>query len=132
MIVVALAMTRDDGRILLQKRPEGSAMAGLWEFPGGKLEIGETPEQALVREIEEELGLAVKAENLSPVVFASEQLAKRHLLLLLYQCSDWEGEPKALHAEELRWVTLEEMTNLPMPPADGPFIGALKNAKCGN
>lgn len=126
--VVALAMRRDDGCILLQKRPEYTAMAGLWEFPGGKMETGETPEQSLIREITEELGVNVAEGDLEPVTFASEALADRHLLLLLYQCSKWEGQPIALHAEELRWVTLEEMAALPMPPADEPFAQALARA----
>lgn len=123
--VVALAMRRDDGCILLQKRPENTAMAGLWEFPGGKMETGETPEQSLIREIFEELGVTVAQGDLEPVTFASEALADRHLLLLLYQCRKWEGQPVALHAEELRWVTLKEMAALPMPPADEPFARAL-------
>lgn len=128
MKVVALALRRNDGRILLQKRPQNTAMAGLWEFPGGKMENGETPEQSLKREIDEELGIKVAQDDLEPVTFASEALADRHLLLLLYQCSKWQGQPIALHAEELRWVTLEEMSTLPMPPADAPFTKALERA----
>ncbi len=127
--VVALAMRRNDGCILLQKRPENTAMAGLWEFPGGKMEKGETPEQSLIREISEELGVKVDEGDLEPVTFASEALADRHLLLLLYQCSKWQGQPAALHAEELRWVTLEDMAALPMPPADEPFAKALACAQ---
>ncbi len=93
LFVVAAALTNQDGEILLQKRPEGRQMAGLWEFPGGKVDVGESPESALVRELQEELGIDVLAENLVPITFASEPLGDRNLLLLLYRCTKWQGEP---------------------------------------
>ncbi|MEM1131589.1 MAG: (deoxy)nucleoside triphosphate pyrophosphohydrolase [Pseudomonadota bacterium] len=124
--VVALAMRRDDGRYLLQKRPAGGSMAGLWEFPGGKVEPEENPEEALEREIAEELGVSIAVDQCVPLIFASEPLDGKHLILLLYKTDRWEGEPQALHAEELRWVSPYEMCNLPMPPADAPFIDRLK------
>lgn len=124
-IVVALAITRSDGRILLQKRPKGKAMAGLWEFPGGKVEAGEAPEAALVREIDEELGVKVSVSEMQPITFATAEVSSGEILLLLYRANRWQGELRALHAEALQWVTLEEMRQLPMPPADAPFIDAL-------
>jgi 8-oxo-dGTP diphosphatase len=126
MTVVAAALVQADARILLQRRPAGGAMAGLWEFPGGKVEPGERPEGALVRELREELGLSVAVESLIPAAFASADNAGRHMLLLLYLCRDWEGEPRALHAEALLWARPEEMADLAMPPADVPLVEALK------
>lgn len=123
--VVALAMRRSDGCYLLQKRPENASMAGLWEFPGGKVETGETPEEALIREIFEELGITVTPDDCQPLTFASEPLGSKHLVLLLYHTQHWRGEPEALHADELRWVLPQNMRNLPMPPADAPFIDRL-------
>lgn len=125
LFVVALALIGPDGRILVQQRPPGKMMAGLWEFPGGKVEPGETPEAALVREIAEELDVRLDAGALAPLTFASEALGERHLLLLLYVAREWEGEPRALDASAIRWVTIEEMRALPMPPADAPFADAL-------
>lgn len=126
MTVVAVALVDGDGRILLQQRAAGRAMAGLWEFPGGKVEPGETPEAALVREIEEELGLTLDAAALTPSCFASAPLGERHIILLLYLCRTWRGEPAALDAAALRWVTTGEMRVLPMPPADAPLIPLLE------
>ncbi|HEX8191311.1 MAG TPA: (deoxy)nucleoside triphosphate pyrophosphohydrolase [Allosphingosinicella sp.] len=126
MLVVAAALRAPDGRVLLQQRPEGKAMAGLWEFPGGKVEEGERPEAALARELEEELGIEVEAGRLAPACFASAPLGDRHLLLLLYLCREWRGEPRALHATALRWATPGEMRGLAMPPADAPLIGLLE------
>ena len=126
MTVVAAALVDDDGRVLVQRRPAGKMMAGLWEFPGGKIEPGETPESALVRELEEELGITVEAARLTPAVFASEPLAGRHLLLLLYICRSWSGMPRALDAEELLWSRPEALHTLDMPPADRPLIGLLE------
>ena len=127
LFVVAAALTNQDGEILLQKRPEGRQMAGLWEFPGGKVDVGESPESALVRELQEELGIDVLAENLVPITFASEPLGDRNLLLLLYRCATWLGEPVALDSPELRWLLPANMDRLPMPPADVPLVRALHN-----
>ncbi|MFA6122650.1 MAG: (deoxy)nucleoside triphosphate pyrophosphohydrolase [Sphingomonas sp.] len=128
MLVVAAALVDAAGRVLVQRRPLGKALAGLWEFPGGKVESGETPEAALVRELEEELGIAVAPAALAPVTFASEPLADRHLLLLLYLCHAWQGEPQALDASALAWHTPTALQGLEMPPADLPFIAALEAA----
>ena len=126
MTVVAAALLDAEGRVLVQRRPAGKMMAGLWELPGGKIEPGETPESALVRELGEELGITIDAARLIPAVFASEPLAGRHLLLLLYICRDWSGTPRALDAEELLWCRPETLRTLAMPPADRPLIGLLE------
>jgi 8-oxo-dGTP diphosphatase len=125
MIVVAAALVDDERRVLLQQRAPGRAMAGLWEFPGGKLEEAELPETALARELQEELGIETDAESLVPAVFASAPLGEGHLLLLLYICRQWRGEPQPLDASALQWVTPEEMAVLPMPPADEPLVALL-------
>jgi 8-oxo-dGTP diphosphatase len=124
--VVAAALVDGDGRVLLQTRPEGKAMAGLWEFPGGKIEPGETPEAALIRELREELAIDVEAACLAPACFASAPLGDRHLLLLLYVCRKWRGVPEAVEGGALRWVRPVEMHALPMPPADRPLIGLIE------
>lgn len=126
LLVVAAALVREDGRILLQKRPEGRSMAGLWEFPGGKLEEGETPEIALVRELKEELAVKIDPMNLRPTCFASASVGDRPLLLMLYICDQWVGEPVAVESPELGWFTVDEMAKLQMPPADIPLLGLLK------
>ena len=123
--VVAAALVDADGRVLLQQRPAGKSLAGLWEFPGGKVESGETPEDALIRELEEELGIAVPHACLAPAAFASAPLGDRHLLLLLYIARKWVGVPRALEAAALKWVRPADMHALPMPPADRPLIGLL-------
>jgi 8-oxo-dGTP diphosphatase len=123
--VVAVALVDGERRVLLQKRSSGRAMAGLWEFPGGKVEEGERPEAALARELEEELGIAVEVESLEPAAFASADNDGRHMLLLLYICRTWRGEPRPLDAEALKWVRPDEMRSLPMPPADEPLIPLL-------
>ncbi|HZF96414.1 MAG TPA: (deoxy)nucleoside triphosphate pyrophosphohydrolase [Allosphingosinicella sp.] len=127
MLVVAAALADKEGRVLLQQRPEGKAMAGLWEFPGGKVEDGERPEAALARELREELGIEVAADRIVPACFASAPLGERHLVLLLYICREWTGEPRALHATALKWSRPNEMRGLPMPPADEPLIDRLES-----
>lgn len=124
--VVAVALVDADGRILLQQRPPGKALAGLWEFPGGKIEPGETPEEALIRELHEELGISVEQSCLAPATFASATLGGRHLLLLLFVCRKWQGEPRAIEASALTWVRPVQMHALPMPPADRPLIGLIE------
>lgn len=126
LTVVAAALVDRDGRLLVQQRPGGKPMARLWEFPGGKLEPGETPEQALIRELAEELAIDVDHACLAPACFASDTLGDRHLLLLLYVCRKWRGTPIAQHATALRWVRPVELHALAMPPADEPLIGLLE------
>lgn len=126
LFVVAVALTNQAGEILLQRRPEGKQLAGLWEFPGGKVDSGESPELALVRELEEELGIGIGINNLVPFTFASEPLEDRNLLLLLYICYNWEGVPTALDSPEIRWVKPADMYALPMPPADKPLVASLE------
>jgi 8-oxo-dGTP diphosphatase len=123
--VVAAALVDAEGRVLLQQRPPKRPMAGLWEFPGGKIEPGERPEGALIRELEEELGIRTDAACLAPATFASADLQGRHLLLLLYICRKWHGQPEPIHASALQWVRPHQMFALPMPPADRPLIGLL-------
>jgi len=125
LIVVAAALIDSDGRILVQQRPQGKAMAGLWEFPGGKVEAGELPEAALIRELHEELGIDVQHACLAPACFASEALGDRHMILLLYICRKWQGIPRALEAPAIQWVRPVELHRLDMPPADRPLIGLL-------
>ena len=126
MTVVAVALADKAGRVLLQQRAPGRAMAGLWEFPGGKVEAGETPEVALVRELQEELGIEVDAAALAPACFASASVGETHMVLLLYICRAWRGTPAPLDAAALKWATTEEMRALAMPPADEPLIGLLE------
>ena len=126
MTVVAVALLDGAGRILLQQRAPGRSMAGLWEFPGGKVEKEETAEAALVREIEEELGVQLDPADLQPACFASDEIGGRRMILLLYLCRAWRGEPAPLDAAALRWATLGEMRALPMPPADEPLIPLLE------
>ena len=126
LLVTAVAMVDADGRVLVQRRPAGKPMAGLWEFPGGKVEPGETPEAALIRELQEELAVDVEAACLAPATFASAGLGAKHLLLLLYVCRKWRGTPQALAAEDLRWVSPVGLHALEMPPADKPLIGLLE------
>ena len=129
LLVVAAALTNEVGEILLQMRPEGRSMAGLWEFPGGKIETGETPESALVRELKEELGVDIDPAAFTPFAFASEPLGDRHLLLMLYRCTRWSGVPRALESPELRWVNPLDMDRLAMPPADLPLMRALQGER---
>ncbi len=125
LIVAAAALVDGDGRVLVQQRADGR-LAGLWEFPGGKLEAGETPAQALVRELDEELGIDVEAACLAPAVFASEPLGTRHLLLLLHVCRKWRGQPRPLAAAALRWARPVELHALAMTAPDRPLIGLLE------
>ena len=126
MLVAAAALVDADGRVLVQRRPVGKPMAGLWEFPGGKVEAGEAPEAALIRELAEELGIDVEQACLAPAAFASEPLGDRHLLLLLYVCRKWRGVAEARHADALQWVKPVRLHGLAMPPADKPLIGLLE------
>jgi len=125
LIVVAAALIDADGRLLVQQRPAGKAMAGLWEFPGGKVEEGELPEAALIRELREELAIDVQQACLAPACFASEALGARHMILLLYICRKWQGVPQPIEAAALKWVRVHDLHDLPMPPADRPLIGLL-------
>jgi 8-oxo-dGTP diphosphatase len=120
--VAACALIDADGRVLLAQRPEGKSMAGLWEFPGGKIEAGETPEQSLIRELEEELGIAVKEACLAPLTFASHSYADFHLLMPLYVCRRWDGTVTAREGQQLAWVRANRLRDYPMPPADIPLI----------
>ena len=126
LMIVAAALVDADGRVLVQQRAAGRAMAGLWEFPGGKIERGESAETALVRELKEELGISTETACLAPAGFGTAPIEDgRQLLLLLYVCRKWSGIPKALDAAALRWVRPLELHALPMPPADLPLIGLL-------
>jgi 8-oxo-dGTP diphosphatase len=125
MTVVAVALVDADGRVLLQQRSAGRDMAGLWEFPGGKVEAGELPEAALIRELREELGIETDTACLAPATFASAPVGKKHMLLLLYVCRKWRGTPQALDAAALTWVRPPQMFALDMPPADKPLIAIL-------
>jgi len=125
LLVAAAALIDDAGRVLVQQRAPHWSMPGLWEFPGGKLEEGETPEAALARELSEELGVAIDPADCAPLAFASAPLEQRHLLLLLYATRRWQGVPRALGASAIRWASLEELRTLPMPPADVPLVDAL-------
>ncbi|MGN6489352.1 MAG: 8-oxo-dGTP diphosphatase MutT [Devosia sp.] len=125
LLVVAVALVDADRRVLIAQRPEGKPLAGLWEFPGGKLEAGETPEQALIRELEEELGIATKSACLAPLSFASHSYESFHLLMPLYVCRKWQGTPVAREHAALKWVRPQALRDYPMPPADEPLIAAL-------
>ncbi|AWI87119.1 8-oxo-dGTP diphosphatase MutT [Methylobacterium sp. DM1] len=122
VLVVAAALVDTDGRVLMAQRPEGKALAGLWEFPGGKVEPGERPEETLIRELAEELGITVKEPCLAPLTFASHAYPDFHLLMPLYICRRWEGVPQSREAQALRWVRPGALRDLPMPPADLPLI----------
>lgn len=125
LLVVAAALEDGQGRVLLARRPQGKSMAGLWEFPGGKLHEGETPEAALVRELREELGIEIEARDLEPFAFASHAYEGFHLLMPLYLCRVWQGEPKALEGQELVWAARERLRDYPMPPADVGLVDRL-------
>jgi 8-oxo-dGTP diphosphatase len=127
ILVVAAALVDPDGRVLLAKRPEGKSMAGLWEFPGGKVEAGETPEQSLIRELAEELGIDVTCGCLSPLSFASHSYDDFHLLMPLFLCRKWTGIPSPREGQTLAWVRPQKLLDYPMPPADEPLVGALRD-----
>jgi len=127
LLVVACALLDSEGRILLAQRPEEKSMAGLWEFPGGKLDPGETPEVALIRELREELGIETQEACLSPLFFASHSYAKFHLLMPLYICRKWEGRAVAKEGQNLAWVRPEKLRDYPMPPADIPLVALLRD-----
>ena len=122
LLVVAAALVDIDGRVLLAQRPRGKQLEGLWEFPGGKIDAHERPEEALIRELREELGIAVKAPCLAPLTFASHAYEDFHLLMPLYVCRKWEGFVQPLDGQTLRWVRPKDLRAYPMPPADGPLI----------
>jgi 8-oxo-dGTP diphosphatase len=125
LLVVAAALIDADGRVLIAQRPEGKKLAGLWEFPGGKVDPGERPETALIRELGEELGIEVEEACLAPLTFASHAYEDFHLLMPLYVCRRWRGIVRAAEAQALKWVKPQNLREYPMPPADAPFIPAL-------
>jgi 8-oxo-dGTP diphosphatase len=125
LLVVAVALVDADNRLLLAQRPPGKQLAGLWEFPGGKVDQGERPEEALIRELAEELGIKVEAACLAPLTFASHAYDEFHLLMPLYICRKWDGFVEAREAQTLKWVRPRELRDYPMPPADGPLIPPL-------
>ena len=127
LLVAACALIDADGRVLLARRPEGKKMAGLWEFPGGKLHPGETPEAALIRELKEELGIDVSAACLAPFAFASHAYERFHLLMPLYLCRRWKGTPTPRENQTLAWVRPQKLADYPMPPADKPLIPLLRD-----
>ena len=127
VLVVAAALVDVDGRVLLAQRPKGKPLEGLWEFPGGKMDASEAPEEALIRELKEELGVDVKAECLAPLTFASHSYDDFHLLMPLYVCRKWEGFVTPLDGQTLKWARPKDMRNYSMPPADEPLIAHLED-----
>lgn len=127
LLVVACALIDTDSRILLAQRPEGKSLAGLWEFPGGKMEPGETPEETLVRELEEELGITTRVACLAPLTFASHSYENFHLLMPLYVCRRYEGIAQGREGQALKWVRPHALRDYPMPPADEPLIPILQD-----
>ena len=127
VLVVACALVDADGRVLICQRPEGKQLAGLWEFPGGKVEPGETPEAALIRELNEELGIQIKEACLAPFVFASHAYESFHLLMPLYLCRRWDGFVERREHAALAWVKPNQMGDYPMPPADAPLVAWLRD-----
>jgi 8-oxo-dGTP diphosphatase len=125
VLVAACALVDADGRVLIAQRPDGKAMAGLWEFPGGKIEAGELPEQTLIRELKEELGITVSEDCLAPLTFASHRYPDFHLLMPLYVCRRWEGMVTAREAQRLAWVKPNRLRDYAMPPADEPLVSHL-------
>ena len=127
LLVVAAALVDPDGRVLIAQRPEGKGMAGLWEFPGGKIEKAETPELALIRELREELGITVKADCLAPLTFASHPYDDFHLLMPLYVCRRWTGTVTPQEGQELTWARPGRLGDYEMPPADKPLVAMLRD-----
>ena len=127
VLVSAVCLIDRDGRVLLAQRPEGKSMAGLWEFPGGKVEAGETPEVALIRELQEELGINTWQSCLAPLSFASHAYDDFHLLMPLFACRKWEGTPIAREGQVLKWVFPKDFRDYPMPPADIPLIPMIRD-----
>jgi len=125
VLVVAVALVDADGRVLLTQRPPGKTLAGMWEFPGGKVEPNETPEAALLRELREELGLDISAACLAPYTFASHAYEDFHLLMPLYVCRRWAGQPQPREGQAMKWVRPVKMGELEMPPADRPLVAML-------
>lgn len=131
LLVVAVALFDEDNRVLIARRPEGKQLAGLWEFPGGKVDSGERPEAALIRELHEELGIEVNEDCLAPLSFASHAYADFHLLMPLYVCRRWQGLVRAREGQALKWVRPRELRQYPMPPADAPLIPPLIDLVAG-
>ena len=127
VLVAAVALIDKDGRVLLAQRPEGKSLAGLWEFPGGKVEPGETPEAALIRELHEELGIDTHASCLAPLTFASHSYDDFHLLMPLFICRRWKGIPQPREGQKLAWVRAKDLRNYEMPPADVPLIPIIQS-----
>jgi len=127
LLVAACALVDADGRVLLAKRPPGKPLAGLWEFPGGKIEPGETPEAALIRELEEELGIQIAGKCLAPLSFASHSYPDFHLLMPLYVCRRWDGDIEARQGQQLTWVRAQRLADYAMPPADEPLKAVLRD-----
>lgn len=127
VLVSAVALIDPDDRVLLARRPEGRSMAGLWEFPGGKVEPGETPEAALMRELDEELGIGTWASCLAPLAFASHGYEDFHLLMPLFVCRKWEGTPRPREGQDLAWVKKPDLARYEMPPADVPLVALLRD-----
>ena len=127
LLVVAAALVDADNRVLLAQRPKGKQLEGLWEFPGGKIDAGERPEDALIRELKEELGISVKAPCLAPLTFASHAYDDFHLLMPLYICRRWEGFVQPLDGQALKWVRPKNLRDHPMPPADAPLVAWLRD-----
>ncbi|MEO1293813.1 MAG: (deoxy)nucleoside triphosphate pyrophosphohydrolase [Pseudomonadota bacterium] len=127
VLVVAAALIDPDGRVLIAQRPEGKSMAGLWEFPGGKVEPGERPEEALIRELEEELGVSTHESCLAPLTFASHGYEDFHLLMPLFACRKWQGTARSAEGQQLAWVAPNRLREYPMPPADLPLIPILRD-----